>query len=74
MKKGIIKINPITFNPVVQIENGSVLYGGTLRERKGCDTYDIHKSSNDKAFEFLNKKVTITFVQNKFGETLAKIV
>ena len=74
MKLGTIKVNPITHNPILCVENGRVLWGGTKRERKGYDIYDIQKSSIDVAFKNLDKKVKFTLVENRFGETEAVIL
>lgn len=74
MKKAVIKVNPFTHNPVLCIENGRVLWGGTKREQKGYDTYQIDKKSVDVAFQNLNKSVKFILKEDKFGETIATIL
>lgn len=73
-KQGIIKVNNSTFEPVLCVENGRVLWGDTPRERKDCDKYRIEHSSIDVAFNNLNKKVNFTLKVDRFGESVAIIL
>lgn len=73
-KQGIIKVNNVTFEPVLCVENARVLWGGTPRERKDCDRYKIESNSIDVAFNNLNKKVNFTLKVDRFGETIATIL
>lgn len=74
IKKGVIKVNPFTYKPVLFVENGRVLWGGTKREQKGFDVYEIDKKSIDNAFDnLMSETVGFTLKENKFGETVAII-
>lgn len=73
-KQGIVKVNNITFAPILCVENGRVLWGGTPRERKDCDKYRIERNSIDVAFNNLNKEVNFTLKVDKFGESVATIL
>jgi hypothetical protein len=70
MRKGIIKINPQRFCPVIIWQNGRLDWAGTKREKPSTTSFEITPSQQKWAVNNVNKEFIFEFDNKDYAKII----